>query len=259
MGNENVLTLEPVAAAPRQDQPLVPQSATPAALLELAMRTDPSNLDRLERLMAMQERWQAGEAKRAWVVAMTEFKANPPVVFKDKLVSFDTQGGGNTSYRHATLADIVQAVCKGLADHKLSHRWDVKQEGGAITVTCIITHADGHSESVSMTSLPDNSGKKNAIQSVASTVTYLQRYTLQSLTGIAAQDRDEDDDGRGSEPVERIDEKQAATIQDAIEATSTDKSKFLEFFGVQQISDLPAAKYNEAIGMLKQKAKRAAK
>jgi hypothetical protein len=85
-------------------------------------------------------------------------------------------------------------VGKSLADHGLSHRWETEQKDNLIRVTCILTHALGHSERVVLEARPDDSGKKNAIQQVGSTVTYLQRYTLLAITGMAT--TDQDDDGR---------------------------------------------------------------
>lgn len=190
----------------------VATTSTPADLLRVAVEQG-ADMDKLEKLMALQERWEATQARKAYVAAMTAFKANPPVVYKDKQVSFKTRDGDLTEYKHATLADVVSAVVEGLAQHGLSHRWDVDQSGGAIKVTCIITHELGHSESVSMSSLADQSGKKNAIQAVASTVTYLQRYTLQSITGIATQDRHEDDDGRAGDSSAEDEERAALRDQ----------------------------------------------
>jgi len=234
-------------------QAIAVTSPTPADLLQLAMAQDGGNLDRLERLMAMQERWEANQAKRAFIEALTRFKADPPQVYKDKLVSFATRDGDQTNYKHATLADIVDAVAAGLAQNGLTHRWDVKQDGGTITVTCILTHDHGHSESVSMTSLPDQSGKKNAIQSVASTVTYLQRYTLQSITGIAAQDREEDDDGQAAGAPVTITDEQSITLADMLAATAADRTKFLAYFQIATVGDLPAGRFDEAMASLKRK------
>jgi hypothetical protein len=42
----------------------------------------------------------------------------------------------------------------------------------------------------------DQSGGKNAIQAIASTVTYLERHTAIAITGVAVSD-EEDDDGAG--------------------------------------------------------------
>lgn len=171
-------------------------SATPADLLRIAVENG-ADLDRLERLMALQERWEANEARKAYVAAMTAFKAEKITILKDKKVEFS-----GTSYMHAELSSVTDAICPALAKHQLSHRWDVSQNGESITVDCVITHVLGHSERVTMSSLPDNSGKKNAIQQIASTVTYLQRYTLLAATGVAT--KGQDDDAQGAAPTELL-------------------------------------------------------
>lgn len=165
--------------------------STPGDLLVYAMQSGASMAD-LKSLMDLKERYEANEARKAYVDAMAKFKLNPPTILKDKEVAFS-----GTRYSHATLGAVTQAVAAGLAQHGFSHRWDATQEGGQITVSCIITHRLGHSENISMTAKPDDSGKKNAIQQVASTISYLQRYTLMAATGVAAMD-ESDDDGRGA-------------------------------------------------------------
>jgi ABC-type sulfate transport system substrate-binding protein len=163
--------------------------ATPADLLRIAVETG-ADLDRLEKLMALQERWEANEARKAYVAAMTAFKAEPLEIIKRKTVEFS-----GTKYNHAELSDVTQVVCPAMAKHQLSHRWDVTQAGDRITVDCVITHVLGHSEKVTMEAMPDSSGKKNAIQQVASTISYLQRYTLLAATGVATKGMDDDAQG----------------------------------------------------------------
>lgn len=169
---------------------------TPAELLRIAMERG-ANMDLLERLMALQERHEANEARKAFVDDMAAFKCEPLDIFKRKEVGYTTKDGDFVGYKHAELSDVVAVVVPALARHGFSHRWDVKQEQGRVIVSCIVTHRSGHSESLTMDAAPDDSGKKNKLQQVASTVTYLQRYTLLGITGTAA--RGVDDDGAGSE------------------------------------------------------------
>lgn len=156
-----------------------------------------ASLDLVESAMKLQERWEANEARKAFVKAMADFKAEPLEIFKRKAVGYTTKEGDFVGYKHAELAHITDVVVPAMARHGLSHRWDLQQANGRIVVTCTITHRLGHSESVSLDGAPDSSGKKNGIQQVASTVTYLQRYTLLAATGLATKD-DADDDGRGA-------------------------------------------------------------
>jgi hypothetical protein len=180
--------------AVQQTRAVAATSATPADLLRIAVESG-ADLDRLERLMSLQEKWEANEARKAFVAAMTGFKGEPIQIFKRKEVSFTTRDGDTTFYKHAELSDVTDAIAPAMAKHQLSFRWDVKQESGTITVDCIVTHVLGHSEKVTMHGSPDASGKKNAIQQVASTVSYLQRYTLLAATGVATKGMDDDAQG----------------------------------------------------------------
>jgi hypothetical protein len=143
----------------------------------------------------LQERWEANEARKAFVVAMAAFKAEPVEIFKRKQVGYKTKEGDFVGYKHAELSDVTDAITPAMARHGLSFDWDIHQGNGSITVDCVVTHVLGHSKKVTMSGAPDSSGKKNQIQQTASTVTYLQRYTLLSVTGMST--KDEDDDGAG--------------------------------------------------------------
>ena len=194
---------------------------TPATMLQIAVQRGAS-IEQMQQLMDLQERHERNEARKAFVVALNQFKANPPDVVKNKQVKFQTSKG-ITEYRHATLDQVSGVIGAALASHGISHRWDVEQlEGGRIKVTCILTHALGHSERVPLVASPDDSGSKNSIQSVGSTITYLQRYTLLSATGMAVQDSD--DDGAGGVGVHEMDSRVKADFLAAINALSDKKA-----------------------------------
>ncbi len=192
-------------------QQVVPAEQTPVApivetgsialmrLIEQAATNANFDVDKLQKLLDVKTQWEATEARKAFVVAMTEFKENPPTITRDKHVNYTTKAGPTVDYKHASLDQVSAAIGKALSEHEISHDWDIEQlDGGQIKVTCILTHSMGHSKRVSMQSSADQTGGKNNIQAIASAVTYLQRYTLLSATGMAAQDQD--DDGRTAEP-----------------------------------------------------------
>jgi hypothetical protein len=218
-------------------------------------RGDP--LDNIEKLLALQERWEANEARKAYVVAMNAFKADPPTIFKDKHVRYENRGGDVTEYDHASLGQVVTAISEGLGKHGLSHRWDQEQlDGGLIRVTCIITHAMGHSESNFLQSGADQSGGKNNIQAIGSTVTYLQRYTLLSAVGLATQDMD--NDGLTSDTqsdLNYITNEQVADLEALITEVGADKTAFLSICKIDKLGDLPPQKFHGAIQRLEQKRK----
>ena len=170
---------------------------TPGQLVSQLMQQGGAlDLASMERLMGLQERWDANEAKKAYHAAMAAFKQNPPTILKDKHVEFTTSKG-TTAYDHATIGNVVKQIVASLAEHDLSHSWSTEQlDGGQVAVTCTITHKAGHSESVTLKAGRDESGGKNSIQALGSAITYLQRYTLLAITGLAVEDGS-DDDGAG--------------------------------------------------------------
>lgn len=183
-----------VAATPKAT------GSTPSDLIRYAMESG-ADLDRLERLMDMQVKWEAREAEKAFAAAMAEFSANPPRVFKDKHVDFKTQAG-RTQYDHATIGNACDIIKSALALHGFSHRWVTTQPDNKVRVECIITHRLGHSQSNSLESGPDKSGGKNDIQAIISARTYLERHTLFDATGCAPLDSEDDDGAAGSAATE---------------------------------------------------------
>ena len=176
------------------------QIASPLELAASLVQKD-GNMDvaKLKELLEIQQRWEAIEAKKAYSEAMTQFKANPPEILKDKHVSFQTTKGP-TDYNHATLYNVTTQINKELSKYGLSAAWTTSQANGLITVSCKISHIMGHSEQTSLTAQPDNTGSKNSIQAIGSTVTYLERYTILALTGLATYDQDDDGRGAGEKP-----------------------------------------------------------
>lgn len=235
------------------------ESSSLLQIIARAARDPATDMDKMERLLKMQETIMAKRAEQAFVAALSEFKARPLAIRKNKHVAFQTTKG-LTEYDHATLDEICRAVNPGLAAVGLSYRWNTVQgDGGRITVTCILTHRDGHSERTSLTASPDDSGGKNNIQAIGSATSYLQRYTLLAAIGVAT--GGVDDDGRGGQAAEKITEAQAADLTTMIKDKGMSLKKFVEFFKVETLDDLPAARHGEALNAVKAyvpKAQRAA-
>jgi hypothetical protein len=189
---------------------------TPMHMLQMAVSQN-ADLDKLEKLMALQERYESNEARKAFTKALSEFKAVGVVIGKDKHVKYNS-----VEYNHATLGNICNIIGAELSKFGLSYRWNTDQNEGKIKVTCVLMHVMGHSESVSLESGADSSGSKNAIQAIGSTVSYLQRYTLLSITGTATQEQD--DDGKKFGLGDVMDEGVLCDYLAAIEASDSKKA-----------------------------------
>jgi len=181
-----------------------PALTTPSDLLRIAVESG-ADLDKLERLMALQERYDATQAKKAYDQAFAAFKAEAVVLLRSKKVTNGPLAGKG----YAELSTVVEAVTPALSKHGLSSSWCLtKDDKDWLEVTCYLRHVGGHEESVSMGGPPDAGGAKNAIQARASTKSYLERYTLKAITGLA----EKDDDTDGSVEPEKKKEAKKPTI-----------------------------------------------
>lgn len=221
-------------------EPELPAAITPMAMIERAVAAGAS-IETLSKLMDLQERVEANQARKAFNEAISEAKARVRPVVRNKQ--------GHNSKRYADFAAIASAVDPILADLGLSYRFRTEQ-GERINVTCILSHRDGHQETTTLSGPPDASGSKNAIQAIGSTLSYLQRYSLVQMLGLAATD---DDDGKASGLGNSITDTQAEQIQALIVETKSDVGRFLRWAGVDSVSDLPAGRFADAVAMLEAK------
>lgn len=221
-------------------QEMMPTSsaANPMTLLEMAIDKG-ADIDQLEKLMALQERYDAKQAKSSFLHAMTEFQSIVPRITKNK-------DGHNCKY--APLSDIVEQIKSSLSGCGLSYRFE-QEHAEEIKVTCVVSHIDGHSEKTTMQARPDDSGKKNQVQSIGSTVTYLQRYTMIGALGITTADSDMD--GRLPSPVVNlINSEQALELDVLLDDSEAEfkgfKAGFLNYWSINDVSEVHENNFDRA-------------
>lgn len=171
---------------------------TPADMIEKALSTG-SGPEVMEKLLALQERWEAMQAKKAFDNAMAKLRENMPKIIKLQTVDYQPRDKPRVNYKYEALTDVTEPLAPVMSALGLSFRWRTESGKDGVKVTCIIAHRDGHSEETSLTANADVTGGKNAIQAIGSAVTYLQRYTLKAAVGVAA---DYDDDAQRVTPQE---------------------------------------------------------
>lgn len=183
--------------------PITGTVITPSDLLRIAMERNDGDLDRLERLMAMDRQWRADRAKEAFNEDFSRFKALNIVVPKNKLVKQRAKSGGpGPTYYQSEYETVANLLQPALARCGFGYRFDVKFERGEnggvpwCYVTCILEHRMGHAERLTLGGPPDDSGAKNPLQEMQSSSTFLMRHSLLSITGTAQAGKD--NDGRGS-------------------------------------------------------------
>lgn len=161
---------------------------SPVQMMLTAM-SNGATLEQIEKMMDLQERYERREAEKAMASAFSDFKSEAVRIIKGRAVTDGPLRGRS----YAELHDIVDAVTPALSRHGLGVSWKItRDEKDWLEVTCTLKHVGGHSETVSMGGPPDAGGAKNAMQARASTVTYLERYTLKAILGVAEADDDTD-------------------------------------------------------------------
>ena len=104
--------------------------------------------------------------------------------------------GFNPHYKtnYATLDDVIGGVRNVLAKHGLSYTQMLDGKDGVPYLTTTLYHASGQWIQSSVPFPSDISGGRNALQSFGRDLTYLRRYALSAMLGIASE---EDNDGEG--------------------------------------------------------------
>lgn len=202
----------------------------------------------LEKLVALQERMMAHDARSQFVAALSDFQARCPVIVKRKAVK---DRGGRLLYSFAPLEDIIAQVRPLLCELGLSYSFDTETyDDGRLVVTCIIRHAAGHAEET-VFSVPATQGHNtNAAQNAGIQMTYGKRYAFTGALGITTADTDEDGN---SEKLKPISADKAADLLALVDEVGANLDQFLVYLRVAKIEDLPEADYSRAVAALEAK------
>lgn len=166
-------------------QPMQPMGESSALLsvIERAASNPEVDIDKMERLMAMHERTLERQAVAVYSEALSDMQ--------DELPAVAERGNAAGRYTYAKWEDINTAIKPVLKKYgfALSFRTDCTD---GITVTGVLSHKNGHSEQTTIKLPADGSGNKNAVQAVASSVSYGKRYTAGALLNLTSHGEDDD-------------------------------------------------------------------
>lgn len=231
--------------------PSVPAPVTPMQMIQEAAAR--GNMDVVAKLMDLQERWEKNQSRKAFDAAIASAKAEIPVITKNREVDF-TSTKGRTNYRFEDFAGIARIVDPILSKYGLSYRYRTTSNiNEPVAVTCILSHREGHSEETTLSAGRDESGNKNSIQAIGSTVTYLQRYTLKAALGLASSNDDDAQAVSAPAGTSALTDEQIETIRSLIVETASDIGRFCRYMRVERIEDIPARQFKQAVAALEAK------
>ncbi len=168
---------------PRNTLPVQAEGATILAVISRVAADPNSDVDKMERLVCMYERIEAKRAEAEFAADLSEMQ--------DALPSIGERGNAAGRYTYALWEDINAAIKPILKRHgfALSFRTDFSD---GIAVTGVLSHRSGHREETTIKLPADASGNKNAVQAVASSVSYGKRYTAGALLNLTSHGEDDD-------------------------------------------------------------------
>lgn len=244
-----------MAEAIQKFEDQTPTVAPMVAMIErIAMNPD-LPIDRLEQMLAMKERMDAQAAAQAYAAAFARMQAALPVIPERGKIK---NRNGEVQSTYPLWEDVNAALREPLADNGLSMRFDRRRdEAGKIFIGCIVTHKLGHSERAEIDLPRDTSGSKNEVQGEGSTVSYGQRYSSKLLINWISEGTEDDDGQRAGATT--ITEEQQAILVSLLTESGADEGKFLAYFKVGSLADLPAKAYGNADAMLRRKIAEAGK
>lgn len=203
-------TKEPLLAdaepgQPRETQALTRQPEAPGAELVLMferLAKDPAvDVEKLERLIAMQERIMRHNAKAAFDADFAAMQPEIPII--DEHGRIEVKGTLRSTY--APLEDIhkvIKPICAQFG-FAIRHRTEWPDERkGIIRIVGILSHRQGHSEESIFEAPADKSDYRTDIQSMGSTVSYGRRYTTMDLLNISTKKLDNDGQRRQAQAPE---------------------------------------------------------
>ncbi len=222
---------------------------TPMSMIEKALATG-TTPEMLEKLLALQERWEANQARKSFNEAFASFKSEAIVIVRNRLVT----DGPLKNKRYAELTSFVEAATPALSRNGLSASWAItKDERDWIEVTCIIEHVLGGKKTVSLGGPPDAGGAKNALQARISTVTYLERATLKAACGLSEQGDDIDGRATDNELAMQITDEQVKEIFELLTNSRSNEQEMLKYVGATNTEKLTLQQYAKAKAAMSKK------
>ena len=175
-------------------QVIASQSDSVLAVISRAATDTTVDVSKMERLLDMQMRVMEIDAKNAFHMAMSNLQDVMPAIRKEGQIIVK----GQLRSKYARFEDILGQTKPLLKEHGFSVSFKSEFVEGQLEITGILSHNSGHQESTAMRLPFDDSGAKNKVQQIGSSVSYGKRYVYCMLLNINI--TEEDDDGQAADP-----------------------------------------------------------
>lgn len=222
------------------------QATNPLAILAAAVErgADP---DQLEKLLALQERYERNEAAKAYANALTAFQAKCPPIKKNREAKIVGQRT-SYSYNFASYDDVMAQIGGLLTECGIALSFSTTNQDKGIRVTLKIRHGT-HVDECTL-DVPIPAMNVNDTQRYGAALSYAKRYALCAALNIVVTNEDSD-----ASDLDPITDEQARELEAFIDEHNIDAPAFLAWMGVEGVADIPATQHDKAWAGLRAKVK----
>ena len=234
--------------------------------------SDPAcNPEKMKALSDMVDKMKAEEAEVAFTEAYIDMQEELPSISATGRIEIAAKvGSRGQSTPYAKFDEIMRVVKPILRAHKFALMVvsEPNPSGVGVVVRGTLSRVHetqyGKAAHVKQTIIAvplENSGSKNNVQGIGSSLSYAKRYAcIQLLNIISHAEVDDDRDGHGPKPKKgvaaeqqpdeaeaKINGSQQKELLKEIDACGIEPTRFMEKYEIKAVHELPAKQYDEAI------------
>jgi len=238
-------------ATPAGEALAIANEASLPQLMRLAVERGTEGVQALERLVQLYREEQDRAAAKDFTAGLVEFHRRCPPIRSNTMATIESAAGGSFSYPYAELEHVASIVNPILLPLGFAYTWDSITDGTKVRVTCTLWHTSGHSKSASFEAPIDARSNRalSETQRYSGALTTGKRQTLVAVLGIST---DEPDTDAKLSPG-TITAEQAHRINRLFQERVADRTRFLAYYHIQGVTELPANRFEEAVKELEQR------
>ena len=242
----------------------LPPDPAPLSLIQQAMNKGILDPGYLEKLLALQERWEDRQAKGAYAQAMNKAQAGMRPIVKNAENS-------HTGKKYADLEQVLREITPVYLEHGFSVSFGEEENppDGCVRLRMEVSHDAGHTRTYFGDFPLDASGSqgkanKTGIQAKGSTISYGKRYMHGMVWNLIFTEK-EDTDGQTQEAIRQAAERATKVNNAQLEEIRTcikecndaghaaDEQKLIQVMKIAKLEDLPREKLGGVLHTLNRK------
>lgn len=221
--------------------------ASMLSIIERASKDPSTDVDKMERLLAMAERMEQRNSVQAFNVAFSKLQGELPVIVAESEIP--NRG------KYARFENVMAQIQPALTTNGFSVSFEQHADDKRITVTCHLRHIAGHFADTTFGVRMGGKADSDTQADCKASTTAKRNALLQALNIVVRQDCLQSEDDVRNEPQDAITQQEADELRDWVESTNSDVARFLEFADAKTFETIRASKLATLHARLRAKSK----